>query len=474
MKLIPTLAIIVLFIPVGDVCAQQSSLKGKVSLAGPRDRGNEIKIQVRNRGTGQFIDGEQPNTRIEDWFHVAPLYALVDVEFDGGPCYRGDGHSQIRVKKFNADLPQVILQKTRECKIKERRQVTRVASAGGGGEVGMAPHSGGMASIDKQEARTAEIGKYSSEDNLIPSPTELKQELDEEAAHARNGGFFDTFQYKFALKAELYRDRPELMKVLSEFRTNKENSVFFQAIGQVRPEMFTDVVRRELEAPGDVNLDNVFAVVREESASQNIRGAANVALLNGSIPDDKLSQIRAYFRQQSPSSPIFVTSLVGLGRIGEADDQKILYRYIASGSRETSSVAMEALYYATLIKGTESFSQGSETLADVAANNEDPALRASAFRSLRAFAYQGDETALKALVEGSTDKDPAVRLQAVLALGVGKTEQSSMVRSVLRRISLTDSSRWVRDAARVALSGAPTTGSFSSTVKLVGKTYPDQ
>jgi HEAT repeat protein len=464
-----TLLIIMLLTPFSSVCAQQPRLKGKVDYEDPQERGSEITIKVKNVGTGGLVSGQQESTKVEDWYHVAPINALVDVEFDGGGCYMGDGHSRIRVRQENADLRKVVLQKTRECKLKELaqqvKQQTISASAAKKDEASTAPRATGRVASTQAiaEARAKEFEIYSvAASDLIPSPEELKRELEAEAAHARNGEFFDTFQYKFALKTELYRSRPALMKVLTDFRAKTENSLFFRAIGQVRPEMYDDIVRRELQPSRDVNLDNIVTVVKEDAVTTNIRGTATVALLNGEIPDDKLGPVREYFRQQSPSSPIFQTSLIALLRVGEAEDQARLFGYVRDGSAETRNIAMEALSLATLIKGVEAFPDGSTTLATVAANKEgDPLVRAVAFRSLRPFVDQGDKIALQALVNGLTDQNKEVRMQVVLALGVGKTEQDPRVRDRLRRIMLSDGSYQVREAARLSLSGAQTTDWFS-------------
>jgi len=458
MKLTPkTLLIVLLFTSTAGVCAQQPRLKGKVAFANPRERGVEIRINVKDRDTGGLVPGEQPRTQVEDWFHVAPLNALVDIEFDGGKCYRGNGHSRIRVKQENEDLQKVTLLKTRECKIAELRQAKRVY-AGVRAEAGIKRH-GGAQSIEEAVVGFETEG-LKREAELMPSPDELRQELEEDAAHARNGEFFDTFQYKFALTSELYRDRPELLKVLTDFRANKNNAIFFREIGQVKPEMFTEVVRRELgEANDDANLDNVFAVVKEEALSANVRGGATVALLNGQLSDEKLKQEREYYRQQSPSSPIFANSLIALARIGEAEDRAKLYSYIMADSGGTRLKAMEALSLATLIAGPEAFPQGAETLTSVAADkNQDPFVRAFAYHSLRPFVDQGDPTAFKALVAGVKDSKPEVRVQVVLALGVGKTEQTDVAESLLRRVLLTDRSPQVREAARLSLKGASTSG----------------
>ena len=456
MKLTPkTFLIVVLFTSTAGVCAQQPKLKGKVAFANPRERGIEIRINVKDRDTGGLVPGEQPRTEVEDWFHVAPLNALVDIEFDGGKCYRGNGHSRIRVRQENEDLQKVTLLKTRECKIAELRQAKRTY-AGVRAEIGIKRHGGAQST--EEAVVDFETGDSRREAELIPSPEELRQELAEEAAHARNGEFFDTFQYKFALTSELYRDRPELLKVLTDFRANKDNAIFFRDIGQVKPEMFTDVVRRELGGEDDnANLDNVFALVKEEALSPNVRGGATVALLNGQLSGEKLMQVRDYYRQQSPTSPIFANSLIALARIGEAEDRAKLYSYITADSGETRLKAMEALSLATLIAGPDAFPQGVKTLTSVAVDkNQEPLVRAFAYRSLRPFVHQGDQTAFQALVAGVTDSKPEVRVQVVLALGVGKMEQTDAAESLLRKVLLTDRSPQVREAARLSLKGAST------------------
>lgn len=456
---------IALLVSVANVCAQdRAKLEGKVALANPRESTSEILIRVRDRDTDKLIGGEQSSTKSEDWFHFATLNALVDVEFDGGVCYVLDGYSAIRVKQVNEELKKITLQKTRECKLKESRQrrAYQIAARTGGEVNGVATNQGGAtvgAIVDERMEARAKIDRAIEtevDEWLVPSPEQLKQELESEAAHARNGGFFDTFQYKFSLKEELYRSHPELVQVLTDFKNKKENAVLFGTIGQIRPEMFTDVVRRELQKSNEVNLDNVWTVFKEESASPSVRGTANVAYLNGLLPDERLKQAIAYYRQQAPDSPIFATSLIALGRVGEPEDQARLYSYVNDSSGETRWTAMEALSLTTIIKGPVALPDASKTLAKVASDNTDPYVRAFAYHSLRPFVYHGDAVAFRALLKGAHDQNAQVRLQAVLALGVGRTEQKRRVHTVLRTIYFTDRSSAVRQAAKLSLIGATT------------------
>src|SRR5688500_17685755 len=115
--------IVVLIISVTTVCAQQPRLKGKVIFDDPQEQGTQIEIRVRNLRTGELVRGQQDRTKVEDWYHEAPLNALVDVEFDGGDCYEGDGHPKITVKQENEELPKVVLKKTRLCRQKELRKL---------------------------------------------------------------------------------------------------------------------------------------------------------------------------------------------------------------------------------------------------------------------------------------------------------------------------------------------------------------
>lgn len=461
-----TLSIVVLLTSVSTVCAQQPKLKGKVTFSDPKEQGSQIGINVKNVGTGRLVKGEQDTTKVEDWYHVAPLNALVDVEFDGGGCYLGDGHSRIRVQQENGELDKVVLQKTLDCRLKEFRQakMRTVTNAKAG-----AKRSGGAQSVEDEApaaASSVDFHLYKSiEASLIPSANEFKKELEAEAAHARNGEFFDTFQYKFALKSELYKDRPELMQILADFKGNGENSVFFKSIGQVRWEMFFDVVGRELRPSTAVNLDHVVTVVQEESVSPNIRGTANVALLNDTLPSDKLQTVRQFYRRQPPDSPVFETSLVGRLRIGEAEDLAQVIRYIKDPSGETSRMAMEAVSLAALIKGKDAFPEASSALADVAANSKDPWQRAFAYRSLRPFVDQGDDIAFKAMEAGSRDEKAFVRLHVALALGAGDTEKDQKASNLLRNVLLTDIDRYVREAARLSLSGASTKELFAGEFK---------
>ena len=465
MKLTPGNSMIIVLLSFSTLYAQgPTRLKGKVVRENPSER-SEIKITVRDRDTGKPVEGEQLSTRIDDWYHVVRPTTLVDVEFDGGPCYLGDGHSRIRVQQIDEVLPDVKLQKTRECRIAEsirdkpaRKKtwstITRTQV--------YTPQAGGRASAGIGVTTTATVSARGSEEStsetiLLPSPEVLKQELEAEAAHARNGEFFDTFQYKFALKLELYGDRPALVKVLTDFRSKKENAVFFQTIGQVTPEMFTDVVRREFQLSEEVNLNNVFAVLKEDAVSQNTRGSANVALLNGDLPDQMKKEVREYHRQQSPSSPIFLTSLVALQRIGEYDDQERLYDYVTDADGETRNIAMEAVYLSALIEGPQALPGASKSLAKVANSDADPSVRAIAFHSLRPFLNYNDKTAVKALLKNLKDPNETVRLQVVWALGVAQTEKNPKVKDRLQKISQGDRSAEVRKAALFTLSGFSTT-----------------
>jgi hypothetical protein len=461
MKLtLKSLSIVVLLTSVTNVFPQDPILKGKVIFDDPQERGSQIMISVRNLRTGQLVGGQQDKTKGGDWYHVAPLNALVDIEFDGGGCYEGDGHPKIPVKQENEELPEVVLKKTRLCRLKELRQ--RRGKTTTNVKTNERANKSRSAADDEEPQAVVNFTELhfdkATESSLIPSSNEFKRELEAEAVHARNGEFFDTFQYTFALKSALYGDRPELMKVLSDFKANTENSVLFEAIGQVRPEMFADIVRLELQPSDDVNTDNVFAVVQEESVSPNIRGTANVALLNRTLPDEKLQALNQFYRRQSPDSEIFETSLVGRLRIGEAEDIAQVVSYIKDQSIETSRMAMEAVSLATLINGKDAFPEASTTLANVATNNKNPWLRGVAYRSLRPFVDQGDETAFKAMKVGSRDPNPYVRVQVALALGVGDTEKDKKASYLLRYVLLNDKDRYVRDAARLSLKGALTKG----------------
>src|ERR1041385_1309004 len=139
MKLTLIAAMLIFIASLATTQAQESRLKGKVVRAESRGSATEIRITVKDRGTGKTIQGEQSSTEAEDWFHVAPVNALVDVEFDGGICYVLDGQSQIRVRQVNEDLQKVTLQMTRDCKIREKlkhRAKGSIATARAREEVG--------------------------------------------------------------------------------------------------------------------------------------------------------------------------------------------------------------------------------------------------------------------------------------------------------------------------------------------------
>ena len=450
-------------------------LKGKVVRAESRvcKYAGEIGINVKDHNTRLNVKGQQSATKVEDWYREVDLGTLVDIEFDPGPFHEGDGHSKIRVEQVNSDLPLVKFQKSRDCRILEdvekRRKQGRAyqgytgagaASAGGaksGSAITLIREPEPEPELAESDFKPLKIDPKLDAD-LIPSPAVLREELEAAASHARNGEFFDTFQYKFALKSELYRDIPELMKVLSEFRLKAENETLFQPIGKLKPEMFTDVVRRQFETSKDANLDNIRLVVQEENVSEGIRGSATVALLNGPLQDDFRKDMAAYYRSQGPESPIFSNSLIALGRLGEAQDISKLYRYVTDESADNQRlVAMQALALTQLIEGPDSLPGGAKTLASVATGDQDPEVRAFAVQSLRPFVYYQDQVALDALFDGADDQNSAVRAQVALALGVGQVERGKKVRDVLRRL-MADSSPEVRRAAYLSLTGKLTSG----------------
>src|SRR5713101_1405081 len=74
------------------LAAQEPTLKGKVISAEdpqPRNWGG-VKIRVNKRPNNSEVGGEQKVTKDQDWYHVAPLAAHVDVLFDK-VCYVPDG-----------------------------------------------------------------------------------------------------------------------------------------------------------------------------------------------------------------------------------------------------------------------------------------------------------------------------------------------------------------------------------------------
>jgi len=458
------------------LAAQDPRLQGKVVPAeSPNNppRLWSVKITVNNKLTHKEVEGEQRYTQDHNWFHFAPLGAVVEVLFDKGPCYAPDGLPTITVGQNNPEMETVQLQKTRECLIGERRQrrqakarstqsATASAATGAASGAGAAIRAIGPAGARSGAAigvREPELDAYDqripkSDADLLPSSELLKKELDKEAGLTRAGQFFDTFQYNFAIKWEIYNDNQPLREVLLQFQNDPQNQDLFKPIGSVTTQEFKDSARALFEISDEVRFDNIKKVIKDESLSRNVRGSATVALLNLKLDEQTTNEMRDYYRQQTINfSEIFATSLVALARIGENSDDQQLYAYALNSNFDRRFIAMEALSVAKLIEGPETLPAGAQTLARIATQDEKPEFRAAAVYALRPFVKEEDETAINALFGSLKDPSSEVRLEAVWALSLDEIDDRARVRRVLKRIAKTDPSWVVRRAANLSSTG---------------------
>ena len=439
------------------IIAQQPKLNGKViSTEKPLPRlWGGVRIKVKNRINNQEVEGEQTVTSDQDWYHGAPLGASVDVLFDKD-CYVSE---VINVNVRPGENPQqtVQLQRKRECLINDRRQQRtrdkRKAGARANLDVsalGVVIHGSVAASVSS----AVDYGrdKTAGDRDLFPSGGTLQQELENEAKFARESGFRDTFQYNFGVKQKAYADDVGLMEILSNFKNNAQNADLFKEVGEIKPEMYDDVIGAQFEIPGEVNLDNIKKVLRDEDIGPSLRGSATVGLLNLRLDDSTRNELTQYFQSQTENSPIFRTSLVARARL----DDRSLYQDLQTNSDQARVILMiEAIAVARIADDRDTFSEASQALTDVASRNKDPLIRQSAFSALRAFAYRSDQTAINALLTGvRKDPNPAVRFWVAVSLGVGDLEDNGSVRKVLRLVATRDSSSDVRRAANSSLSGA--------------------
>jgi hypothetical protein len=440
---------------------QRPMLKGRVFSGEkpPQQNWGDVRIKVINLANHQEIEGEQKVTTEQTWFHVALLGASVDILFDKA-CHVQGSLLDKYVNPGETSFPTIKLHKTRPClkleQQKNRHHALRLQLPSANLAVVRADRFAAHP-IELSEFTNAEMRESSESD---PSAKTLKEDLEKEAALARRGKFFDTFQYNFRVNWIVYGDVPALRSVLLEFQEAKENKDLFSQLGNVPLEAFDDVIAAQFEISDQADFENIKRVVMDSAMSSSIRGSGSVAFLNikPRLPETTANQMIEYYRQQAQdsSSEIFATSLVVLMRAGDSTDKaKIYHDARASTDQKRVLGSMNALRLAHIIEGADAVPEGAKTLAEVANTSEDPTVRAAAFFALRPFANTKDQTAITALVTGAQqDPDAAVRFRATVALGVGELEDDPWVHRVLRRVAKTDPSAAVRRAAKFSLSGA--------------------
>ena len=428
------------------ISAQQARLYGKVVPAdspnNPPRLWTKIRLTVRNKATGYQIPGKQDYTDDHTWFHGAPLNSRVEVLFDRGPCYLPDGFSVVDVSQNQLALETVQLQRSKECLKAERDQKRRTTTR----------HSHTIGPVD--EASFVHAVPEGDAD-LIPSPEILKKELEKEAVIARKGAFFDTFQYNFAIKSEVYEYIQVLREVLTQFRTDPQNQDLFKPIGNATLEAYRDSVRAQFEISTDIKPDNIKAIIKNDELAPNVRGSANVALLKLKMDQITILEIRDYCRREVQNvSDIFATCLVTLARIGDKSDELRIYDLVLHGEKQQRVIAMEALATAQLIEGPGTLTEGIKTLSSVVRNREeDEELRAAAVFALRPYVAQNDSTAIAAIIAAVKDPSPKVRVESVWALSIDELEDQPRVRKLLRNLAATDEEEFIQRAAKASLIG---------------------
>jgi hypothetical protein len=450
------LIILALVVCATTVVAQNSqqgpTLKGRVISCEkpPHQNWGDVRIKVINLANYQEIEGEQKVTTDQTWYHVALRGAHVDIIFDKA-CHVPAVLLNKYVKPGDNNFPTVKLRKTKPCLRIERYENRHHA-------LRLQFETAGAATVRTHHSAAQPLMHENSDS--VPSAKTLNEELAKEAALARRGKFFDTFQYNFRVTWIVYGDVSALRSVLLEFQEAKENQDLFSQLGNVPPEAFDDVIAAQFEISDQADFENIKRVVMESAMSRSVRGSASVAFLNikPGLPETTVNQMMEYYRQQAQdsSSEIFATSLVVLARAGNSSDRAKLYDDARTSTDQKRVFAsMNALKLAHIIEGPDAVPEGAKTLAEVANTSEDSAVRAAAFSALRPFAYTNDQIAITALVTGAQqDPDPVARFRATVALGVGELEDDPWVSKVLRQIAKTDPSSAVRRAARFSLSGA--------------------
>ena len=463
-----------------SLAAQVPTLRGKVVAREkpPPQHWGDVRIKVKNLANNQEIEGEQKNTNDQDWYHVALLGARVDVMFDKA-CYVPAGLFNKYVKQGDNYFGTVKLQKTKACRSLELRQsrlgrygsirsqstaadiaIARVQTAPVVRFPGAVTQMGQRAALPSSQTRGFTKAEEQEDIDFLPSATTLKEELEKEAALARRGQFFDTFQYNFRVKWLVYSDVPALKEVLLQFRNDVQNQDLFKQLGGVPLEAFDDTIRGQFEISDQLDFENIKRVVTDGAMSPSVRGSATVAFLNlkPKLPEEAVNEMMEYYRQQAQdsSSEIFAVSVVALARNGDSDDRAKLYEDIRTTTDKKRVIAsMKAVAVTQIIQGPEPLIDGAQTLAFAAKMGEDSSVRAAAFSALRPFAYMSDQTAITALLTGAQrDQSAEARSRAALSLGVGDLEDVPWVRRVLRSVAKTDPSPFVRRAAKLSLSGA--------------------
>jgi HEAT repeats len=440
---------------------QEPMLRGRV-ISGekpPQQNWGDVRIKVINRANYEEIEGEQKVTFDQTWYHVAVLGAHVDIMFDKA-CHIPAVLFNKYVKPGDNYLTNVKLRKTKPCLRLERQNSRHHAlrlEFPTADVAAVRSHHFAVQPFEISEFTNAEM--YANSDS-VPSADTLKKELTKEAALARRGKFFDTFQYNFRVNWIVYSDVPVLRSLLLEFQEAKENQDLFSQLGNVPPEAFDDVIAAQFEISDQPHFENIKRVITDSTMSPSVRGSASIAFLNikPGLPEPTVNQMIEYYRQQAQdsSSEIFATSLVVLARVGNNSDRAKLYDdALVSSDRKRVFASMNALRLAHIIEGPDAVPEGAKTLAEVANTSKDSTVRAAAFSALRPFAYTNDQTAITALVTGAQeDPDAAARFRATVALGVGELEDDPWVSKVLRQVAKADPSSAVRRAARFSLSGA--------------------
>lgn len=422
------------------VFSQDARLHGKVVPAespnNPPLFWRGIRITVMNKKTKLEVKGQQDFTKDHTWYHNAPIGAMVEVLFDRDPCYV-KGSMQVEVDQASMELETVRLQKSRECLLGERRQRRRNMNK-------RAHHYEANAVQDP-----------SSDADLIPTVAILKKELAEQAELTRRGVSFDSFQYNFAIKEEIYGDIPALAEVLKQFRSDSKNKDLFAEVGDAGLKEYRESARAQFEISDQINTGAIKSILKDEDLSPNVRGSAGVALLNLKLDHETREELLKYHRKQleNPSSLILPTSMVSLARIGDDNDKKKIIDLVLNGEKYQRLIAMEAVAAAQLIDGPGAVPEGVQALSTVAQTDEDPELRKAAVFALRPYAYQDEQVAIKTLMTSAKDPVKEVRVEAVAALSVGEVEDQPRVRKLLWSVVRSDPVQFVRQTAILSLRG---------------------
>lgn len=201
--------------------------------------------------------------------------------------------------------------------------------------------------------------------------------------------------------------------------------------------------RQQQQQPGALDTKSLMALAQDGTVFSDIRSEAMLTLASQADTANASSDVIAFLRQQAAAGAfnLMLPAFTALAKVGTAADKQAIIRSVGGDDPERALAAI----------GEARMMQGAPALSALLRVEVNPMLEQFAARSLANLAQARDRTAITGLKEAATqDKDPAVRIEAVEALGAVISVDAD-ARRVVQEVQKKDSSAEVRRAATVTL-----------------------